>query len=283
MLMWKRVFVLWMVGWLGWASSALLAAEDGGAVKILIMIDVPDTTNLLALDRWYMRYHAPEMHRAMRAWQRNYLSYRSYIVPPGEHDYPVATGRLTEIHYSRLNDFYEGRRNNPYLDLITPTPGGWRQAFFKTYTAVVPVNPDIDYLAPANAVADKKALLARASATPPKDTPYFRWVMFLDYPESVAADEVERWYAEVHARELAKLPGLKRLVGYKTRGARESFEQVVELWFDDYASWKAAFVDARPALSRPSWSDDFPFASSQSIFVGENPDIDFITDRRVVP
>lgn len=263
------------------ASAAPAAAE---AVKFYIMIDVPDPTDQLALDRWYMTYHAPQMHRAMKAWQRTYVSYRSYGVPVEADRYgSVWRGRLTEIQYDRLDDFYEGRRNNPYLDLLTPPPGGWRDAFFRTETITVPVNPQENYLESAVSGATNRSWIERNAATPPKETPYLRWILFLRPPASVDAEAAERWFFDTHVKEVAKLPGLRRYVGYRSVGREGRYSRVVELWFDDYAAWRKAFIDQAPAFTAPAWGSTFPFMESVSTFVGENPDVDFINDRRVVP
>lgn len=266
---------------LGLGAARPAAAE---AVKFYIMVDVPDPTQLLALDRWYLRYHGPEMHRAMKAWQRSYVSYRSVAVPAEAERYgAIWRGRLTEIQYDRLEDFYEGRRNNPYLDLLTPPPGGWRKTFFRTETATLPINPPENYLAPEPSSGVDRGWVDRPPATPPKDTPYLRWVLFLRPPAGVDAEAAERWFREVHVREVARLPGLRRYVGYRSVGRESRYSRVVELWFDDYAAWRQAFIEAAPTFTAPPWGGTFPFMDSVSTFIGENPDVDFINDRRVIP
>lgn len=251
---------------LGGASQA--AETEAGAVKFYIMIDVPKRTDQLALDRWYLTHHSQEMHRAMRAWQRNYLSYRSYEATPEARRLGVWTGRLTEIHYDRLADFHEGRKNNAYLHLLTPPPGGWQKPIFRTEPVAIPVNPQDVWL---------------EGATPPKPTPYFRWVMFLRYPQDVTAVQGDEWLLGTHVKEIAELPELKRYIGYRVVNPSAQYQRVVELWFDDYDAWHRTFVASPPRLTAPPWGGEFPFVEHVSTFVGENPDVDFINDRRVVP
>src|SRR5262245_30559253 len=67
------------------AATAPRAAAGPGdvAVKHYIPIRLKPGMDQLVLDRWYMTYHAPQTRRAYKAWQRNYVSFRSYL-PPAE-------------------------------------------------------------------------------------------------------------------------------------------------------------------------------------------------------
>ncbi|MGV7121474.1 hypothetical protein ACVENA_12120 [Sphingopyxis sp. 550A] len=282
----------WMIG-LGLVLAATFSAgaparadtADPKAVKIYIMIDVPDLTNLGALDRWYMTYHSQQMHRAMRAWQKNYLSYRSYIVPDDvARRYHVWRGRMTEIYYDSLGDFAEGRKNNPLVDMLDPPPGGWAdRSFARSQPVIVPVNPQQVYL---------------QGRVPPKETPYFRWVIYFRYPAGVSEAEGDKWLLGTHVPEMAKVPGLRRYFGYRTLedpadpataaeklapDNRPRYGRVEELWFDDYKAWCKAFVDTPPAFTKPGWGGEFPYVDYISTFIGENPDVDFLNDKRVIP
>jgi hypothetical protein len=247
-------------------------------IKHYILIDLLPGFDQLMLDRWYMTYHAPETRRAYKAWQRNYVSFRSYLPPTdAKAHYPsLLYGRMTEIHFDSLADFEKTRPNNVYGTLqssFTPPPGGWgSNKLYKATVATVPTNPDQLFV---------------NGATPPKEIPYLRWIVFFRYPSGVAFEAGDAWFCGAHAAELAKLPGLKRFGFYRTvtasaAGQAIDYPRVAEMWFDDYATWKAAFLPA-PNLAAPAWGGDFPFVESISMFVGENPDIDFINDDRVIP
>jgi hypothetical protein len=59
------------------AAAALAAATPAfavGAMKHYILVDLKPGTDQLLLDRWYMTFHAPQVRRAYKAWQRNYIS-----------------------------------------------------------------------------------------------------------------------------------------------------------------------------------------------------------------
>jgi hypothetical protein len=162
---------------LGAAAAAAVAspAFAVGAIKHYIIIDLKPGMDMLALDRWYMTFHAPQVRRAFKAWQRNYVSYRSYAVTEEARKLGVLNGRMTEIQFDSLADFRESRPNNLYGDLrsFTPPPKGWSGAQFETTTATIPVNPQTVFL---------------SNPTPPKETPYLRWIVLFRYPAGVTAE-----------------------------------------------------------------------------------------------
>lgn len=248
------------------ASAA--AAQD--AVKHYILIELKPGADQLALDRWCLAFHGPENRRAVKAWQRNYLSYRSYL--PSEkakEKYPIQFGRMTEIHFDSLADFRKTRENSLYgeIDSYTPPPGGWRNnSLFTTTTITAPVNPDE---------------LSVSEPTPPKETPYLRWIIIFDYPDSVSEKAGDAWWRNHRAKELAAAPGLKRMGFYRSVSDAAPKRRAVELWFDEMASWEDAFVKPEQTLRSAPWGE--PFDDAAMMFVGENPDIDFVHDKRVVP
>ncbi|MBL8773654.1 MAG: hypothetical protein JNK30_19870 [Phenylobacterium sp.] len=256
----------------GLATAVAAPAQAVGAMKHYILVDLKPGVDQLVLDRWYMTFHAPEVRRAFKAWQRNYVSFRSYL-PPEEARaaYRLLYGRMTEIHFDSLADFQESRPNNIYsgqgLGAFTPPPGGWAAAPFTSTTASLPVNPQHMHL---------------NTNTPPKQTPYLRWIVFFRYPDGVTAEQGDAWYRGSYAPEAAKRPGLKRYATYEAVSRAAEYPRVAELWFDDYAAWKAAFLP-RPQLPAPPWGGRGLFADGLSMFIGENPDVDFVNDRRAIP
>lgn len=253
------------------AAPRASAAPGDVAIKHYIPVRLKPGMDQLALDRWYMTYHAPQVRRAFKAWQRNYISFRSYL-PPAEATarYPIWYGRMTEIQFNSIDDFRATRPNNIYgaLQSYTPPPGGWaNNTLFDTETSTVPVNPNELHL---------------SLDTPPKEMPYLRWIVFYKLPAGVSAEAWDRWFKDVHAKELVKAPGLKRFGSYKTV-ADQTYPRVAEFWFDDYTAWRKAFLDPSPKFTAPAWGGAFPFSETISMFVGENPDVDFINDDRVIP
>lgn len=257
------------------AAAAMAVATPAaavGAIKHYIIIELMPDMDQLVLERWYITYHSREVRRAFKAWQRNYVSYRSYLPSPEAlKAYPTLQyGRMTEIQFDSIEDFQESRPNNIYgkLDSMTPPPGGWRaQALSKTNTVTVPINPQDLFV---------------SLDTPPKEIPYVRWLVFYSWPKGVDEKTAEAWYRDVHVKEMSKLPGLMRFARYRTIRKDADFTYAVEYWFNDMPSWKKAFLPV-PKLTPPPWGGTFPFVDTVSMFIGENPDIDFINDKRAIP
>lgn len=258
------------IGLAGLAAATATPAFAVGAMKHYILVDLKPGVDQLTLDRWYMTFHAPQVRRAFKAWQRNYVSFRSYLpADEARRVYPLQYGRMTEIQFDSLADFQETRPNNIYggLQSFTPPPGGWNSPPFDTTTASIPVNPQHVYV---------------NKDTPPKELPYLRWIIFFRYPKDVSPEQGDAWYRDTHAPEVAKLPGVKRYVSYEALTKSAEYPRVAELWFDDYAAWKAAFLPV-PKFTAPPWGGKGLFVEAISMFVGENPDVDFINDRRSIP
>jgi hypothetical protein len=248
------------------ASPERVAAQSADPkIKHYIMIDMLDGYDRLWLDRWYMTYHAPERRQVVRNYQRHYLSYATYDIVDDLAWLNRIYGRMTEIHFDSMDDFRASRVNNGVNGFHTPTPGGER--IFVTTTATIPTNPTEVFI---------------GGYPRPIDHPYFRWIVFMNYPDGVARAEVEEWYLQTHARELQNLDGLLRFVSYQPVSGG-GVDRVSELWFQTMQEWKSAVLDSPPTFTAPAWSDSFPFMEIQSAFIGERPDVDFMNDHRVIP
>jgi hypothetical protein len=119
--------------------------------------------------------------------------------------------------------------------------------------------------------------------TPAKEVPYFRWIFFYEYPEGVSVEAGEKWFREVFARELTARPGVKRFVTYRSVRGAQKWNRVAELWFDSRSEWKKAVYDHLGEFTKPAWGGTFPFMKFQSTFIGENPDVDFLTEKQAIP
>jgi len=164
-------------------AAPAIAQTNNVAVKHYILIDLAPGMDQLVLDRYYITFHSQEVRRAVKAWQRNYISFRSYL-PPEEAKarYTLQYGRMTEIQFNSLQDFRDSRPNNIYgagLGSYTPPPGGWQAGkLFKSVTATIPINPQ-DMFVNGN--------------TPPKELPYLRWIMLFRYPKDVSLADGDKW------------------------------------------------------------------------------------------
>lgn len=252
-----------------WPAGLALAQEPPvDAIKHYILIDLAPETDLVQLDRWYLTFHSREVRRLWGPWQRHYYSYMTRYAGPEADRFTVVRGRMTEIHFSSLDDFRASRVNNSVgLDTFTAPPGGWRGSYTST-TATIPTNPNEDFL---------------RRYPPPKETAYYRWIVFFRYPEGVSPEDGERFFLESLAPELTRLRGLRRFVAYRTVIDSQPYPRVMELWFDSWADWKRAILEEPPPWTPPPWGGAFPFVDVLSAFIGERPDVDFINDDRVIP
>lgn len=243
--------------------------DKTGPIHHYIMIDMLNGADLLALDRWYMTFHARETLQRAERRQTKYATFRTYTLPPDEASaMNMWQGRMTEIGFASLADFDKGfvniQENRKKITLPAPELLG----NFRNETATIPLKPDETFV---------------DNPTPAKGTPYFRWIFFYEYPEGVSAEAGEKWFHEIFAKELAARPGVKRFVTYRTVRAAGKWRRVAELWFDSHNDWKKSVYDNRTGFAKPAWGGVFPFMKFQSTFIGENPDVDFLTEKQAIP
>jgi hypothetical protein len=129
-----------------------------------------------------------------------------------------------------------------------------------------------------------------------------RWLFLLRYPDQITAEEGERWYLGTHTQEAKHL---KNLESYKTwRGLalpdelrpgtaeerrRTPWYRVTELGFKDFAAWKEGQDQRREqqlARGEPVWTPPpygWPGFISETIFIGDEPEYDFLKESPRVP
>lgn len=216
-----------------------------------------------SLDRWYRETHSKEALLFVGPWLRRYWAYPAVDVPAEADRFNVVRYRLTEMWYDSL----ESRRESTSVFYpLSPPPMdrerfGHRTRIANIYVTAVPTERYID-------------------GWPRARPSYLRWVFFVRYPKNVAVAEGERWFAQTHGPELAKLPGLRRFVCFTTPEPAQAgqWARMCELWFDDYAAWRAALLTAPPKFTPPAWDADFPFGEIISTFTPPLPDMDFLRD-----
>ena len=246
-----------------------LDPEKTGPIRHYIMIEMLNGVDLLLLDRWYITYHAPETLQRTERRQTKYATFRSYALPAEEVKAMNSwQGRMTEIGFANLADFNKGFANIAEERKKITLPKGELMGGFRNETVTIPLKPDEVFV---------------EQPTPAKDNPYFRWIFFYAYPDGVSEAAGEQWFHEVLAKELAARSGVKRFVTYRSVRNSGKWRRVGELWFDSHEAWKKAVYDARGSFSKPPWGGEFPFLKFQSTFIGENPDLDFLTGKQAVP
>ena len=243
--------------------------EKTGPIKHYIMIEMLNGVDLILLDRWYITFHAPETLRRTDRRQTKYVTYRTYTLPVDEIKAMNAwQGRMTEIGFASLAEFNKGWVNIEEERKKITLPKGELRGGFRNETVTVRLKPDDVFV---------------DQPTPEKDNPYFRWIFFYDYPDGVKEGDGEKWFRDVFAKELAARPGVRRFATYRSVRSAGKWNRVAELWFDSHADWKKAVFDARSQFTKPAWGGEFPFLKFQSTFIGENPDLDFLSGKQAVP
>jgi len=179
-------------------GTCLFSAPPAGAtmVKEIAMGVFTNAPNQAELDRYYLGTHGPEVVQFSGAWLRRYQLWLPYD-PPKEavERFNAVKGRYAELWFGSEEE---------YLD--RPAHGPMSKATFK-------------------GVGENKQTVVMVTAKPteefydpdpmPTETPLFRWVQIIRYPDNVSIEEGEKWFLEVHAREAIKQPGLMKFISYR--------------------------------------------------------------------
>jgi hypothetical protein len=133
---------------------------------------------------------------------------------------------------------------------------------------VVPARPTDDFLGSQLTLEDKTIL---------------RWLIMLKYPWGVPVEEGEKWYLNVHAKEVMEQPGLTRFVSHRALETPPPWRRVSEQWYENFDGWRKSVIDSPPKYTRPAWAkyDEYPFLEPYvdfvSTFILERPE-NFLRD-----
>lgn len=244
--------------------------------KTLIFHHLLDLNDLPAMERWFYRYHVPEVLRDRRPL--HYASYAAVPPPPGAEAFGCLNYKL---HESITLDETQGSSG-----LLAMTA---EVVPLRVVIVNVPVLPTEDFLGKELSFEERTI---------------FRWVTVFRYPEGVEVEEADRWYVEVHAREVVRQPGLIRFFSYRVvpeevplqKGGRSflhpetrvssNWHRVSELWYENANGWAESVVTSPPAYTKPAWArwSDYPFfepgVDFVSMFILERPTDDWVRDAR---
>lgn len=243
------------------------------AIQHSILIDMKPGVDVLALDRWYITYHAPEtLARTGRA-QTRYVSFRTYQVSDAEAlRFNMVRGRVTEIGFDSVATFRAGVTPEVLARHQATPPGPGLLNGFTSETLTLRTTPEAIFKAGPS-----------ADAMAAKPVPYARWLVFVSFPANVPAAQGEDWLKTRMGPALAASPDVRKAVLFRPAIAR-NHNFMLELWFDDPNSWRRALGTlAADERLQPGWGGVFPYVSIRSALVGDLPDLDFRSDRRVIP
>lgn len=249
-------------------------------LRSIVLHDIP-ADDIAAMERWYHRYHAPEIVRRYGPWLSRHESYMPVTPPPEAAQFGLYNWRMTEGWWREI-----------------PKPGAQGTLCFtdppvrpRVATCFIPAQPSEDFL---------------GSDVPPDQHQVLRWFILYRFPQGVTREAGDDWFVNSLAPQVLKQPGLTRFFSYQT--TRESiplpgtwragsapppgtvergWDRLVELWYDNFRDWRRAVIEQPPAYSAPPWAtlDRFPFVRPGTHFVSafllERPTDEFLRDSRV--
>jgi hypothetical protein len=250
-------------------------AQETPVVKTFVLHHLPDMDDLPAAERWFYRYHIPEV---LRNRPLSYVSFRAVPAPEGAEAYGY-------FNYKVHENLAVGDEEPP-LGLLGMSH---EVVPLNVVMVTVPVVPTEDFL---------------GRETPFDERTILRWFCVHRYPGGVSVEEGDEWFREVHAPEVLRQPGLTRFFSYRVmpprfaiRGSRPLFlhprstfssdwHRVSELWYEDARGWRESVLAAPPAYTPPPWAtrETYPFlapgAGFVSTFLLERPADDWLRDVR---
>jgi hypothetical protein len=245
-------------------------------IKTIILHHLLDTNDLPAAERWFYRYHVPEV---LRNRPLSYLSFRAVPPPAGAENYGY-------FNYKVHENISVGEGETS-LGLAAMTP---EVVPLKVVMVNLPPTPTEDFMGRETSLEEKTIL---------------RWLVAFKYPEGVSVEEGDDWYLNVHAKEVMRQPGLTRFFSYKVLASREfgkagapsflhprssmlaGWHRVSELWYEDGNGWTRSVIDSPPEYTAPPWAKHgrYPFLEPGidfvSTFILERPSDDWL--RQVAP
>lgn len=245
------------------------------ANKVFILHHLPDMNDLPAAERWFYRYHVPEV---LRQGPLKYLCFRAVPPPPGAEKYGYYNYKLHEN--VTLSDDLGGSALTSFTPEVVP---------LHVVMVRVPVRPTEDFLG-AGLTAEEKTIL--------------RWFIIFKYPDGVPLEEGEDWYLNTHVPEVKKQPGLIRFFSYRTlpfdqqiASGMRSFihpksrlshegHRVTEMWYENSNGWVNSVINSPPEYTRPPWAkySEYPFLEPFkdffSTFILERPTEDYTREVR---
>ena len=247
-------------------------------IKGVFMLNSADLPNELpAFERWYTRYHAPEVIAKDGPWLVRFVGYRPLPVIPEALQYGYYNQRVTEAWFrseeKRSPIIINFRRQAPWAkELNQKKPGGVSDV------SLTVTMPPSDVFLSGNFNTDEKTIL--------------RWYIVTKYPQGVSFEEGENWFLNIHSKEVLQQPGL--IAYFSTRaveqpGRQNGWVRLTEQWYEDFYGWKKSVIDSPPKYTKPPWAkyDKYPFLEPYvdfaSTFLMERPDHDYLREVTSYP
>ena len=159
-----------------------------------ILWHLPGYIDLPAWERYYRRYHGPEIVGRFGPWLTRFVTFRAVPAPPEAEAFGYQNYRLVEGWWNSAPSWANDRLAFTPTKGITmpPKPGG---------IAFLPPQATEDFMG-HDVAPDNKTIL--------------RWYQMIKYPKGVSLEEGEDWYLNVHVKEVMQQPGLTRFFSTRT-------------------------------------------------------------------
>lgn len=248
-------------------------------IKSIVVHDIP-INHVAAMERWYYKDHAPEINRRFGPWLTRHESYLPVDAPADARAFGFYNWRVTEGWWREIPEA------GPKGNLSFTAPPVWP----RVATCFVPAQPTEDFM---------------GGEIQPREKNVLRWVVLFKYPTGISGEEGERWFLDVHAKEVVKQPGLYRFFSYRVikepiglpgtwaPGAKppadsihHSWDRLHELWYETFDDWRRSVIESPPRYTKPSWAtyETYPFVEPfvdfVSSFILERPNDEFWRDSR---
>jgi len=244
-------------------------------IKGVFMLHSADLPNELpAFERWYLRYHAPEVISKDGPWMTKFVGYRPLPVIPEALEYGHYNQRVTEAWFrseeKRPEHIIKFRRQPPWAKETAPK--------VRPDVAITVSTPPSDVFLSGKFTADEKTII--------------RWYSFTKYPKGVSLADGEDWFLNTHAKETLQQPGLIAYFSHRAINLTEQptgWVRLTELWYEDFYGWKKSVIESPPKYTKPPWAkyDKYPFLEPYvdftSTFLMERPDHDYLREATAYP
>jgi len=265
------------------AAAQQVAAKNPQAVQFqpmrsFIMVSVRDDSDLPLAYRWLYKFHVPDSISQFAPYVSKYATYRALPLPKNGEDYGTYNWIMTE-HYWLIN---------PFNSSASAAPNGlaFKETYSKEYMEITRQPTDGD-LRPSHWVGSREGYHPTVFAFAPlfweddfkgsertiEDGANYRWLIAFKYPDGVTQEQGDKWFKEVFAPEMAKLPEVNRVLSSRVLNSPRvsPFQRVAEIWFDNSKQWEKAMTVAKTKIAKPSWANygSFPYMEPYKDFVGE--------------
>lgn len=248
-------------------------------LRSLVVHDIP-IEDFPAMERWYFRYHAPEIACRYGPWLTRFQSWLPAPIIPAARQFGFQNWRITQGWWREIP---KGGAQGTLA--FTPPP-----VRPQVSACFIPAQPTEDFI---------------GSDIEPDEKNVLRWLILLRYPDGVSRADGEIWFLQTFAPEIMRQRGLYRFFSFKTEAIdlpgtwkpsaapppdtdRRGWDRVIELWYDSFRDWYDSVIASPPAYTPPPWAGQgsFPFLKAGdefiSSFLTERPVDDFLRDSRAV-